>query len=158
MYKRVVLKLSGEALAAGQGFGVDSQSPRNSRRNRGSSRMGVEVAIVVGGGNFFRGVAAQAKAMDRVSADNMGMLGTVINAIAIQDAVEKRDVFCRVMSAIEMNQVLSRTFGGGRSGIWKKGGWSFSPREPEILTFRPTRLHRSGRWKSRQMCYLRRQR
>jgi uridylate kinase len=106
MYKRVVLKLSGEALAAGQGFGVD---PIRIHEISGEiaevHRMGVEVAIVVGGGNFFRGVAAQAKEMDRVSADNMGMLGTVINALAIQDALEKRDVFCRVMSAIEMNQV-----------------------------------------------------
>ncbi|HEX4309704.1 MAG TPA: UMP kinase [Acidobacteriaceae bacterium] len=106
MYKRVVLKLSGEALAAGQGFGVD---PIRIHEISGEiaevHQMGVEVAIVVGGGNFFRGVAAQAKEMDRVSADNMGMLGTVINALAIQDALEKRDVYCRVMSAIEMNQV-----------------------------------------------------
>jgi len=65
----------------------------------------VEIAIVVGGGNFFRGVAEQAKNMDRVSADHMGMLATVINALALQDALEKRSVFTRVMSAIEMNQV-----------------------------------------------------
>ncbi len=106
MYKRVVLKLSGEALAAGQGFGVD---PVRIHEISGEvaevHAMGVEVAIVVGGGNFFRGVAEQAREMDRVTADNMGMLGTVINALAIQDALEKRNVFCRVMSAIEMNQV-----------------------------------------------------
>ena len=65
----------------------------------------MEIAIVVGGGNFFRGVAEQAKNMDRVSADHMGMLATVINALALQDALEKRSVFTRVMSAIEMNQV-----------------------------------------------------
>ena len=106
MYKRVVLKLSGEALAAGKGFGVD---PIRIHEIAGElaevHRLGVEVAIVVGGGNFFRGVAEQAKKMDRVSADNMGMLATVINALAIQDALEKQDVYCRVMSAIEMNQV-----------------------------------------------------
>jgi uridylate kinase len=106
MYKRVVLKLSGEALAAGKGFGVD---PIRIHEIAGEladvHKLGVETAIVVGGGNFFRGVAEQAKEMDRVSADNMGMLATVINALAIQDALEKRDVFCRVMSAIEMNQV-----------------------------------------------------
>ena len=67
--------------------------------------MGVEIAIVVGGGNFFRGVAEQAQDMDRVSADNMGMLATVINALALQDAIEKKGTVCRVMSAIEMNRV-----------------------------------------------------
>ena len=68
-------------------------------------RSGFEIAIVVGGGNFFRGVAEQAKTMDRVSADHMGMLATVINALALQDALEKQGVWTRVMSAIEMNQV-----------------------------------------------------
>lgn len=106
MYKRIVLKLSGEALAAGRGFGVDSQRVTEvTSEIREIHAMGVEVAIVVGGGNFFRGVAEQAKSMDRVSADNMGMLATVINALALQDALEKHGVQCRVMSAIEMNQV-----------------------------------------------------
>ena len=106
MYKRIVLKLSGEALAAGRGFGVDvNRVHEMAEEIQEIHAMGVEVAIVVGGGNFFRGVAEQAKEMDRVSADNMGMLATVINALAIQDAIEKRGVACRVMSAIEMNQV-----------------------------------------------------
>jgi uridylate kinase len=106
MYKRIVLKLSGEALAAGRGFGVDSQRIGEITSEIAEVHaMGVEVAIVVGGGNFFRGVAEQAKNMDRVSADNMGMLATVINALALQDALEKNDVQCRVMSAIEKNQV-----------------------------------------------------
>jgi uridylate kinase len=106
MYKRIVLKLSGEALAAGRGFGVDVDRVHEvAEEVQEIHAMGVEVAIVVGGGNFFRGVAEQAKEMDRVSADNMGMLATVINALAIQDAIEKRGVACRVMSAIEMNQV-----------------------------------------------------
>jgi uridylate kinase len=106
VYKRVLLKISGEALAAGQGFGVDNQRVHEIAGELAEvHRLGVEVAIVVGGGNFFRGVAEQAKHMDRVSADHMGMLATVINALALQDALEKRDVFTRVMSAIEMNQV-----------------------------------------------------
>ena len=106
MYKRIVLKLSGEALAAGRGFGVDVDRVHEvAEEVQEIHAMGVEVAIVVGGGNFFRGVAEQAKEIDRVSADNMGMLATVINALAIQDAIEKRGVACRVMSAIEMNQV-----------------------------------------------------
>jgi uridylate kinase len=105
-YKRVLLKISGEALAAGQGFGVDNQRVHEIAGELAEvHRLGVEIAIVVGGGNFFRGVAEQAKHMDRVSADHMGMLATVINALALQDALEKRDVFTRVMSAIEMNQV-----------------------------------------------------
>uniref|UniRef100_A0A7V4XUB4 Uridylate kinase n=1 Tax=Acidobacterium capsulatum TaxID=33075 RepID=A0A7V4XUB4_9BACT len=106
MYKRVVLKLSGEALAAGRGFGVDVDRIHEVAREVAEVRsLGVDVTIVVGGGNFFRGVAEQAKDMDRVSADHMGMLATVINALAIQDAIEKQGVQCRVMSAIEMNQV-----------------------------------------------------
>ena len=98
MYKRVVLKLSGEALAAGKGFGVDVIRVHEIAAEISEVHaLGVEVAIVVGGGNFFRGVAEQAKAMDRVSADNMGMLATVINAIAIQDAIEKQGLHCRVV-------------------------------------------------------------
>jgi uridylate kinase len=106
MYKRVVLKLSGEALAAGRGFGVDVTRVHEIASEVAEVHaMGVEVALVVGGGNFFRGVAEQAKEMDRVSADNMGMLATVINSLAVQDAIEKQGLHCRVMSAIAMHQV-----------------------------------------------------
>ncbi|MGO9210810.1 MAG: UMP kinase [Terriglobales bacterium] len=105
-FKRVLLKLSGEALAAGQGFGVDViRIHQVAAELQDVHSLGVEMAIVVGGGNFFRGVAEQARDMDRVAADHMGMLATVINAIALQDALEKRNVFTRVMTAIEMNQV-----------------------------------------------------
>jgi uridylate kinase len=106
MYKRILLKLSGEALAAGRGFGVDVDTVHQISMEIADIRqMGVEVAVVVGGGNFFRGVAEQARHMDRVSADNMGMLSTVINAIALQDAIEKHNVQCRVMTAIAMDQL-----------------------------------------------------
>ena len=106
MYKRVLLKLSGEALAADRGFGVDvAKLHEISLEILAVRDLGVEVAIVVGGGNFFRGVAEQARMMDRVSADHMGMLATVINALALQDALEKQGVYTRVESAIEMNQV-----------------------------------------------------
>ena len=105
-FKRILLKLSGEALAASQGFGVDPLRIHEIAAELADVKtMDVELAIVVGGGNFFRGVAKQAKDMDRVSADQMGMLATVINALALQDALEKQGVFTRVMSAIEMNQV-----------------------------------------------------
>ena len=105
-FKRILLKLSGEALAADKGFGVDTARIHEIDGELADVQaLGVQIAIVVGGGNFFRGVADQAKDMDRVSADHMGMLATVINALALQDAMEKRGVFTRVMSAIEMNQV-----------------------------------------------------
>jgi len=106
MYKRVLLKISGEALAAGSGFGVDAIFINAVAEEIAEvARTGCQVGIVVGGGNFFRGVAAQAVHMDRVAADHMGMLSTVINAIALQDAIEKTGAFCRVMSAIQMHQV-----------------------------------------------------
>src|SRR6202522_4049979 len=106
MYKRVLLKISGEALAAGKGFGIDAVFIHKVAAEIAAVHaLGCEIAIVVGGGNFFRGVAQQAIDMDRVAADHMGMLSTVINAIALQDAVEKLVLFCRVMSAIEMHQV-----------------------------------------------------
>src|SRR5947209_746499 len=106
IFKRILLKLSGEALAANQGFGVESARIHEVAAELADVHsLGIQIAIVVGGGNFFRGVAAQAKDMDRVSADHMGMLATVINALALQDALEKQGVYTRVMSAIEMNQV-----------------------------------------------------
>lgn len=106
MYKRVLLKLSGEALAAGSGFGIDAIFIHKVAEEIAAVHaLGCQIGIVVGGGNFFRGVAQQAIDMDRVAADHMGMLSTVINSIALQDAIEKRGLTCRVMSAIEMHQV-----------------------------------------------------
>src|SRR5438270_9613203 len=106
VFKRILLKISGEALAANQGFGVDPTRIHEIAAELSDvQKLGIQTAIVVGGGNFFRGVAQQAKDMDRVSADHMGMLATVINALALQDALEKQGVYTRVMSAIEMNQV-----------------------------------------------------
>jgi uridylate kinase len=106
MYKRIVLKLSGEALAGSNKFGLDAAKVAAITDEIADVHtLGVEIGIVVGGGNFFRGVAEQAREMDRVAADNMGMLSTVINAIALQDSLEQRDVQCRVMSAVFMNQV-----------------------------------------------------
>jgi uridylate kinase len=106
MYKRIVLKLSGEALAGNRGFGLDAERVSQITAEIAEvNALGVEIGIVVGGGNFFRGVAEQAREMDRVSADNMGMLSTVINAIALQDALERRDVQCRVMTAVFMDQL-----------------------------------------------------
>src|SRR5690242_6658221 len=105
-YQRVLLKLSGEALMGDQGFGIDPLVvARIASEVRDIHDLGVQVAIVIGGGNIFRGIKASAEGFDRVTADHMGMLATVINALAIQDALEKMDVYTRVQSAIEMRQV-----------------------------------------------------
>jgi len=105
-FKRILLKLSGEALAGEKGFGVETARIHSiAAEIRDVHELGAEIALVVGGGNFFRGVAEQARDMDRVSADHMGMLATVINSLALQDALEKQRIHTRVMSAIEMNQV-----------------------------------------------------
>ena len=105
-FKRVLLKLSGEVLAGGAGFGVDADRVRQLAEEIAEvARAGVQLGLVIGGGNFFRGVAAAARNMDRVAADNMGMLATIINCIAMQDALEKQGVPTRVMTAIQMNQV-----------------------------------------------------
>jgi uridylate kinase len=106
IYKRILLKLSGEALMGEQGYGIDPVTiTRIASEVKEVRGLGVEVAIVVGGGNIFRGLALSAKGLDRASADYMGMLATVVNAIALQDALENQGAFTRVMSAIEMNQV-----------------------------------------------------
>jgi len=106
VYKRILLKLSGEALMGSQGFGVDPQmAVKVAEELKEVHSLGVEMAIVIGGGNIFRGLKATAQGMDRVSGDLMGMLATVINAIALQDALEKVGVFTRVVSAIEMREV-----------------------------------------------------
>lgn len=105
-YKRILLKLSGEVLAGGAGFGVDPSSVRGLAGEIAEvSRSGVQVGVVIGGGNFFRGVAEAAKHMDRVTADSMGMLATIINCLAMQDALEKEGIHTRVMTAIRMEQL-----------------------------------------------------
>jgi uridylate kinase len=106
VYRRVVLKLSGEALAGGQGYGIDpSVLERIGAEIRDVTDLGVEMAVVIGGGNIFRGIAASAGGMDRATADYMGMLATIINALALQDALEKVGLQTRVLSAIEMRAV-----------------------------------------------------
>ncbi|PYV89131.1 MAG: UMP kinase [Acidobacteria bacterium] len=106
VYKRILLKLSGEALMGNQGFGVDAlMAGKIAEEVKEVHELGVEVAIVIGGGNIFRGLSATAQGMERVSGDLMGMLATVINAIALQDALEKMGVYTRVVSAIEMREV-----------------------------------------------------
>ena len=105
-YKRVLLKLSGEALMGGQSYGIDPAVATQIAVDVAEIQaMGVETAIVIGGGNIFRGVAASGRGMDRATADYMGMLGTIINALALQDALEQQSVVTRVVTAIEMRAV-----------------------------------------------------
>ncbi|MHC4847137.1 MAG: UMP kinase [Planctomycetota bacterium] len=104
--RRVLLKLSGEALMGGQGYGIEAAKVAGIAAELAEVHAaGAELAIVVGGGNIFRGLSASERGMERVAADHMGMLATVINALALQDALEKVDVPVRVMSAIEMREV-----------------------------------------------------
>lgn len=106
VYKRILLKLSGEALAGQQGYGIDPDIIRGiAVEIREVVSLGLQVAIVIGGGNIFRGVAASSMGMDRASADYMGMLATVMNSLALQDALEKAGVITRVQSAIEMQEI-----------------------------------------------------
>jgi uridylate kinase len=105
-YKRILLKLSGEALMGEQTYGIDPAVATQIAKDIFEIQaMGVEIAIVIGGGNIFRGVAASARGMDRATADYMGMLATVINALALQDALEQQNVVTRVVTAIEMRAV-----------------------------------------------------
>ena len=105
-YKRVLLKLSGEALMGDDAFGINRSTIEGMVNDIAEIvKLGVQVAVVIGGGNIFRGVAAAAHEMDRVTADHMGMLATVINALAFQDALEGLEIPTRVMTAIEMHQV-----------------------------------------------------
>lgn len=105
-YKRVLLKLSGEALAGENSLGIDTDFiQRIAREISDVHKLGVQIAIVLGGGNIFRGVAGTAKGMDRAASDYMGMLATVINSLALQDRLEKEEIFTRVMSAIEMHEL-----------------------------------------------------
>ena len=106
IYKRILLKLSGEALAGEQGFGIKVDTIQEIAKGVAAAHeTGVEIGIVIGGGNIFRGIAASATGMDRSSSDYMGMLATCMNALALQDALEKLNVFTRVQSAIEMAEI-----------------------------------------------------
>lgn len=105
-YKRVLLKLSGEALMGEKGLGIDPGTvKRIALEIKEVNELGVEIGIVIGGGNIFRGLSASARGMDLVSADYMGMLATVINSLALQDYLEKSDVYTRVLTAIKMEEI-----------------------------------------------------
>jgi uridylate kinase len=129
-YRRILLKLSGEALAGDRGFGFDFETiTRLAQEVRDVAKMGVEVGLVIGGGNIVRGSQISRLGMDRVAADYMGMLGTVINALALQDVLERQGVDTRVMTAIRMEELAEpfirrralRHFEKGRTVIFAAG-------------------------------------
>jgi uridylate kinase len=105
-FKRILLKLSGESLAGDKSFGIEHETiSRIAEEIKDIHELGIEVAIVLGGGNIFRGIAGTAEGMDRATSDYMGMLATVINSLALQDCLERLNIYTRVVSAIEMHQV-----------------------------------------------------
>ena len=105
-YKRILLKISGEALAGEGGYGIDPVVLEAfAEEIRVAQELGAEIALVIGGGNIFRGLSAAAASMDRVQADYMGMLATVINSLALQDALERKGIYTRLLSAIKMEQI-----------------------------------------------------
>src|SRR5919108_6523716 len=106
VFQRILLKLSGEALMGEQGFGIDPNvATRIAEEIHEVHQLGVQIAIIMGGGNFIRGVTASARGIDRVVGDQMGMLATIINALALQDALEKGGSFTRVVTAIEIREI-----------------------------------------------------
>src|ERR1700728_1503774 len=135
-FKRVLLKISGEALAANQGFGVEVKRIHEiAAELKDVHKLGVQLAIVVGGGNFFRGVAEQAKDMDRVSADQMGMLATVINALALQEAIEMNQVaepFIRRRAIRHLEKGRVVIFAGGTGNPYFSTDTAASLRAMEI--------------------------
>ena len=122
-YTRVLLKLGGEMFGGGQ-VGLDPDVVAQVARQIAEVvRTGVQVAVVIGGGNFFRGAQLQQRGMERTRSDYMGMLGTVMNSLALQDFLEKEGIATRVQTAITMGRSPSRTCRCVPSVIWRKGGW-----------------------------------
>ncbi len=123
-FSRVLLKLSGEALMGEQSYGLDAKFVhRLASEIQTVHAMGAQIAIVVGGGNIFRGIAGAAAGMERATADYMGMLATVINSLALQSALERQGVPTRVQSAISMQSVCEAIFAAAPSATWRRGGW-----------------------------------
>src|SRR5215469_5150901 len=140
-YGRILLKLSGEALGGETGVGICAEAVADmAEQIREVRDLGIQVVVVVGGGNIFRGLSGSERGIERATGDYMGMLATVINALALQDALEKLGVATRVQSAITMAQVAEPLSGAELFGTWKKTGWSSSEAGREIPISRQTQL------------------
>ena len=149
-YHRILLKLSGESLQGPQGFGIDGETIHAiAKELREVHKLGVQIAIMVGGGNIFRGARQKGFEIDRATGDYMGMLATVINALALQDALEKDGCFTRLMSAIEMHQVAEPFIRRRATRHLEKARVVISPREPEIRISRPIPRPLCAPWRSK---------
>lgn len=138
-YKRILLKLSGEALMGDDAFGINRATiVRMVEEIAEVTRLGVQVAVVIGGGNIFRGVAGGSVGMDRATADYMGMLATVMNSLALADSMEKAGLTARVMSAISIEQVVEPYVRPKALQYLEEGKWSFLPQERATHFSRPT--------------------
>jgi uridylate kinase len=150
-YRRVLLKISGEALMGEQNYGIDVNVARSvAEELKAVHAVGVQVAVVVGGGNIFRGVSKSAGNMDRSSADYIGMLATVMNAVVLQDALEKVDVHTRVMSAIDIPQLAEPFIRRRAIRHLERDVLLFSQQVPAILTSLLTQPPRCARWRSKR--------
>ena len=150
-YRRILLKLSGEALMGDDSYGINREViDRIVAEIAEVTRLGVEVAIVIGGGNIFRGVAPGAAGMDRATADYMGMLATLMNALALQDALRRASVESRVQSALRIDQVASPTSAAEHCATSRSARSSSSPPAPGIRFSRrtPQPLFAAARWAS----------
>jgi len=148
-YKRVLLKLSGESLAGDQGYGIDPVTiSAIASEIRDVVVDGIQLALVIGGGNIFRGLAASSRGMDRASADYMGMLATVINSLAMQDALEKLGVSTRVQSAIAMQEVAEPYIRRRAVRHLEKGRVVIFGAVPATLISPPTPLPACAPWRS----------
>ena len=124
VYNRVVLKLSGESLQGPDDSGIHAETVvRIAKELKEVADMGAQIAIMVGGGNIFRGTRQKSLAIDRATGDYMGMLATVINGLALQDALEKQGAHTRLMRRSRCTRWPSRSYGGARCVTWKKGAW-----------------------------------
>ena len=124
LYSRVLLKISGEALMGNLAYGIDPEMvDRVAGEIESVNALGIEVCLVIGGGNIFRGMSAAASGMERTTGDYMGMLATVMNSLAMQSALEKRGIPTRVLSALPIAAVCEPYIGAGRSGTWRRAGW-----------------------------------
>ena len=149
VFKRVLIKLSGQALQDEKHVSIDPERIEDiSAQVREVWQRDVEIAIVVGAGNIFRGVAGSTRGMDRATGDYMGMVATVLNALALQDGMEKQGLDTRVQSAIDMQEVAEPLYAGVPSGTWRRSASSSSPPEPVTRISPPTRQQPCGHWRS----------
>jgi hypothetical protein len=149
VFKRVLFKLSGEALMGDQGLGIDPHVvDQVAHEIKSVTDLGVQIGIVIGGGNIFRGLSASARGMDRVQADYMGMLATVINGMALQDYLERHGVFTRLQTAIHMEEIAEPFIRRRRFATLKRGASSSSPPAPATPTSPPTPRRPCAPWRS----------